>query len=76
MLAEVPVSQRPAEVPKHGRAVWRAATALEPIPLLESCVTFHYKCQLQAYYSGFLANIGDYNSVLVFVLGFFCLLFE
>lgn len=58
--------QHPAEVPKHGRAVWRAATALEPVPPLH--VTFHYTCQLLACYSGFLANIGDYNSVWGFLV--------
>lgn len=76
MLAAVPVSQRPAAVPKHGRAVWRAATALEPVPPLRSplmcCshVAFHHKCQLPACQSGFLANIGHYSSALFLGLFF------
>lgn len=68
MLAEVLYPRVLLEVPKHGRPIWRAATALEPIPPLEMC---HFSSQMSASsILFFLANIWG-NSV-----GFFGLLEE
>lgn len=62
LLRYLSMAERSGEQPQH----WNPSHCYR-------AVTFHCKCQLPACYSGFLANIGDYNSVLGF-WGFFCLL--